>query len=318
MNSRTSLIALAVVLSLVFVWAVFTPEKDLAKRISNKLESQKQRSDLSMKEAVFSEIAGGVKFWEIRAESSHINNSTQKAELDRIHGIFFKDGKPSLNIIAPKVFWDMKKKSIEVFSPLGYEGISRFETASLVWSLDDKKIYAKDRLSFERDNVAISAGSMSSDTEMEKMVLEKEPVAVMKNKGVPDIEVRASSFEVNAKSGKIYARGSARISRGELSVKSDELVFEQKTNTILASGNPAINYKDIRARSASALYNINKEKVSLKGSVLLRRKDSELKGESVTVDLRDESISIKGRKSTVLIEEELIGSGKQQAGKEEK
>ncbi len=286
MNSRTSLIALAVVLSLVFVWAVFTPEKDLAKRISNKLESQKQRSDLSMKEAVFSEIAGGVKFWEIRAESSHINNSTQKAELDRIHGIFFKDGKPSLNIIAPKVFWDMKKKSIEVFSPLGYEGISRFETAS--------------------------------DTEMEKMVLEKEPVAVMKNKGVPDIEVRASSFEVNAKSGKIYARGSARISRGELSVKSDELVFEQKTNTILASGNPAINYKDIRARSASALYNINKEKVSLKGSVLLRRKDSELKGESVTVDLRDESISIKGRKSTVLIEEELIGSGKQQAGKEEK
>ncbi|GEM_PF-2501154 len=318
MSSRNSLAALLVILVSVFIWAVFAPKKDLSIRISSKLEAQKQRSDLSMKEAVFFEIAGGVKFWEIRAQTSHINNSTQKSELNNIHGVFFEGGKPALNIIAPKVFWDMKKKSIEIFSPIGYEGLSRFETASLVWSLDDKMISAKDKLFFERENVTISAGAMRSDTEMEHMVLYKSPVAVMKNKGVPDIEVSASSFEVNAKSGKIFAHGSARISRGGLSVKSEEMVFDPKTNSLAALGNAVITYRDISARVASALYNINEEKVALKGSVQLKRGDSELKGDTVSLDLKDESISIKGRRSTVLIEEELIGTGKQQGGQEKK
>ena len=306
MNSKNTFLLLAAVLVLVFAWALLSPEENLSLKVSKKIQEQKQKSDLFMKGATFSEAVGGTKFWEIKAITSFVNKSTQKAELNEIDGTFFKQGKPSLKIIAPKVFWDMKNQSIEIFSPIGYEENSRFETRSIIWSLDDKKITAKDKIVFERDNVTILAGSMKADTELEKMLLQNSPFAVIKNKGQSDIEVRAAVFEVNAKTGHISASVAAQLKQDGLLIDSSEIAYEAKQDLLFAKGNAVIVYKDIRARCDSARYNIKREVVSLFDNVFLKRGQNELNGDRVDIDLKDETISIKGRGSRAVIEEDLI------------
>ena len=306
MNSRNTFLLLAIILLMVFVWALLSPEENLSLKVSKKIQEQKQKSDLFMKGAIFSESVGGIKFWEIKAITSFINKSTQKAEMNDIHGTFFKNGTPSLKIIAPKVFWDMKNKSIEVISPVGYEEKSRFETASLVWSLDDKKITAKEKIVFERDNVVITAGSMKADTELEKMVLQNRPVAVIRSKGLTDIDVRAKVFEVNARNGRISAAGEAVLKRGGLMIKSNEILYDAKENLLFARGGTSVYHKDITARCFAVRYNIKSEVVSLFDKVVLKRGRSELNGDRIDINIKDETISIKGRNSRAVIEEELV------------
>lgn len=306
MNSRNTFLILVITLVLVFAWALLTPEENLTLKVSKKIQEQKQKSDLYMKGATFSEAVGGTKFWEIRAINSFINKTTQKAEMNDINGTFFKNGKPSLRIIAPKVFWDMKNKSIEIVSPIGYEEKSKFETQSLIWSLDDKMITAKDKIVFERDNLMILSGSMKADTELEKMILQDSPFAAIKNKGQPDIEVRAQMFEVNAKTGHLSAKGKAKLKRGQLIINSNEMAYEAKQDLLFAKGGTRIDFKDISARCSAARYNIKREVVSLFDNVFLKRGQNELNGDRIDISLKDETISIKGRRSRAVIEEELL------------
>ena len=308
MNSRNTFFLLVLILVLIFGWALFNPEENLTLKVSKKIEEQKQKSDLFMKGATFSEAVGGNKFWEIKAITSFINKSTQKAEMNEINGTFFKDGKPSLKIIAPKVFWDMRNKRIEVISPLGYQDKSKFETSSLIWSLDDKKITAKEKIVFERDNVTVTAGSMKADTDLEMMVLQNSPFALIKIKGLPDIEVRSGVFKVNAKTGFLSASGSAELKRGDLLIKSDEISFDAKQSILFAKGDTKITYKDISAVCLTARYSTKKDIVSLFTGVALNRGGNQLNGEKIDLNLKDETISIKGKKSRAVIEEELISS----------
>ncbi|MEK7375851.1 MAG: hypothetical protein AABZ57_01610, partial [Candidatus Margulisiibacteriota bacterium] len=62
MNSRNIFLFLTAVLVAAFAWAMFSPEENLSLKVSRKIEEQKQKSDLFMKGAVFSEAVGGVKF----------------------------------------------------------------------------------------------------------------------------------------------------------------------------------------------------------------------------------------------------------------
>ncbi|MEK7375850.1 MAG: LptA/OstA family protein [Candidatus Margulisiibacteriota bacterium] len=202
----------------------------------------------------------------------------------------------------------MKNKSIEIISPLGYEEKSKFETKSILWSLDDKNITAKDRIVFERDNITIIAGSMKADTELEKMLLQNSPFAVIRNKGLPDIKVRAKEFEVNARTGYLSAGGAAELVRGELLIKSDEIAFDAKDNILFAKGGARITYKDISAVCLLAQYNIRKDAVSLLKGVSLKRGGNELNGDKIDINLKDDTISIKGRRSRVVIEEDLLSS----------
>ncbi len=96
----------------IFYWAVFSPKDDVTAKISKTLKDQKQRADLFLKGVTFSETAEGLKYWEIKALTSKMNNDTGIADLIDVTGTFYRKDKPALNFVSPKVVWDMKNKTI--------------------------------------------------------------------------------------------------------------------------------------------------------------------------------------------------------------
>ena len=144
---NVSIGGLIIIILISFVWALFAPKEEFRSFLRQKVAEQTKEPDLSFKKVIFSEVVDGITYWEIEAETSHVNNDTGLATLDRIKGKFFEDDRPNLKILAPKAYWNMKDKEIIIEMPQG-ENIPgagsphnyTFKADKLRWSLATKRI----------------------------------------------------------------------------------------------------------------------------------------------------------------------------------
>jgi len=303
-NKPYILIVMLALLAVIFAWAVFIPKESVTEKINKTLQEQKNKSDMFMKGVTFSEIVNGVKYWEIRSVTSEVNNSTGIADLNQINGAFFKNGKPSVKFISPKVQWDMNKKSIRIETPLGFDKKYKFETSYLDWSLSTKKMFTDRDVVFEGDNLIVTARGLSSDAGLETMVLKGGPKARIRQDGEV-LEIGARVFEINGGTGSILASGEAKAVRGDLFIRSESLFYDKGKNNASAIKSVRVIYKDIRAWSDFAVYDIVKNTVLLSGSARAVRGEDELTGDRLIIDLKNNKIMIKGRTKVVVDEDNL-------------
>lgn len=286
----------------IFAWAVFIPKESVTEKINKTLEQQKKKADMFMKGVTFSEIVDGIKYWEIKSITSEINKNSGVATLNEINGTFFKDGKPSMKFVSPRVIWDMNRKEIKIETPLGYDNVFKFETPYLNWSLSTKKLSTDREVVFEGNNAVINGTGLLADAGLETMILKGEPRAKIRQEDEV-LEIGAKIFEVNGKTGSILASGEAKASRGDLFMRSQTLFYNKQKSEASAAGSVRITFKDIRARSDRADYDIKKDLIVLQGSARAIRLDNELTGDKLIIDLKNNKIMIKGRTKVVVDEE---------------
>jgi LPS export ABC transporter protein LptC/lipopolysaccharide transport protein LptA len=308
-NKNAIIIILLLLLAIVFAWAIFAPEENISKKVSQTIEEQKKKFDFFMKGVTFSEIVNGIKYWEIKSISSQINKNTGIATLKDIQGTFFKNGRPSFSFTAPQVLWSMNSKKIKIDSPTGFGSKFKLKTAVLDWSLSSKKISTESIVTVEADNLLIVAKGLFADIGLEKMVLKGHPTARPDRIGAKGegegLYLEADIFEINGLTGAVVAKGNAYATKGGLHIKSKELFFDRRQDILFAKGDARISFKDISAQANLATYEIKKYYVVLSGSARASRGGSSLAGNKLKIDLKNNRMSIEG-KTTIIIPDEFI------------
>lgn len=306
MNKNLPVVIVLLIVISMFAWALFAPKENISKKISKKINEQKQKADLFMKGVTFSEITGGVKYWEIKSISSEINKNKDTAYLSETVGAFFKKGIPTFHIISPKILWNMKSKEIFIDSALGFSKSFKFETKKLYWSLASKKLKTDEDVIIERGDSTIYAKGFTADIALENIELAGRPRAEIKT-GRKDglLNIEADRFEIDGKNGIIKAIGLARANRGELNLNCGQLQYREKVKIITADENVKITFNDILAGSDSASYNINNDKIILSGHAAAKRGENELTGDKLIINLKDNKIGVVGRTKAV-IQDEVI------------
>lgn len=304
-RSLPAIIVVLIVTSM-FMWALFAPKENISGKISKKLSEQKQKADLFMRGVTFSEIVGGVKYWEIKSISSEINKNKDTALLTETKGAFFKKGIATFHILSPKVFWNMRNKEIFIESALGYSRNFKFETKNLNWSLASKKLKTDDDVVIDMSGSIIKAKGLSADVALEKVDLKGRPHAEIQS-GIKDgiINMDADVFEIDGIKNIIKASGFLKANQGELNIESGSAEFKDNEKILNIHDNVRISFRDIAAASDFASYNVRSRKIILIGGASAKRGGSNLNGDKLIIDLKDNKIGVMGR-TKAFIEEEVI------------
>lgn len=319
-----------------FVWALYVPKQDIAQNlIDSTLKEQKNRSDLFYKGVTFQEVENGVKFWEIKAKTSSINNSTKIASLEGTNGTFFQKGKPVLTFIAPSALWQMDKKQIDIYRAIGYDANSDkasidsiinkskdmptyfelpakykgkgrgffFKAENLSWDINDKNLFCKNGLWLQKGNISGMAKTLKGDVALEKVIISGNPIMYISN-GYP-AQLQAEQFLVDSKKNELSAKNGVTLTANKIVLKTAQAVFDQDKNIIHLSGGVTATYKNYRTTSQNAEYNVYQEKITLKTKAKLIRGKVELTGDKVAVNVKNRSFSISGKSKIVVPDEEM-------------
>ncbi len=323
---------LLLILTAFFIWAIFIPKGDLSRKITETLTSQRHRADLFFRGVTFAEIVSGVKYWEIKADSSDLNKTTQIASMKIVDGTFFKKGEKSLKIIAPAATWNMKNKEIYLVNPLGYDakyerefkkkikeldleknnlsefnipnsfGLTKkigywFKAKNLTWRLTTKRIVCTDGIKLTKGDITVYSERLDGDVGLERTVLTGNPKAIILEKD--KITLTATKFEVDSKSDIMYALGNVKFIlestiKGKTIITSNAAAYNQRENIIELTGNVEINHKDIRASSNLASYFMPQRKITLTGDAKAFRAGEELRGDKIHIYLEEDRIDVEG------------------------
>lgn len=113
------------------------------------------------------------------------------------------------------------------------------------------------------------------------------------------IHVSSDLMESESGTGLVIFKGNVVVTRGELTIKSDELriVNYQSSGAIekiIATGNVRLQDKNRAAYAEKAIYYNKEEKVELRGSPRVEDGDNLITGEVMILFLRDEKSIVKG------------------------
>jgi len=329
---RISISIFLLILVAFFVWSIFIPKGDLGKEIGETLKAQRQRADLFFRGVTFAEIVNGIKYWEIKAQSSDLNKTTKIATMKIVDGTFFKKGEKSLKILAPAATWKMKEKEIYLVNPLGYDAkyerefkrktkeietlksdvsefnISNsyeltkeigywFKAKNLTWKLATKKIFCEKGVRLTKGDITAFSERLEGDVGLEHIVLTGNPKANIEQ--AERMTLLATKFEIDSKSDIMYALGNVKFVReseveGDATIVSNAASYNQRENVIEASGNVKIYFKDIQASSNLATYFVSQKKITLMGDARASRGGDELRGEKIHIFLEENRIDVEG------------------------
>ncbi len=325
-----------IVVAGVFYWALFIPKEDISSRIYKTIKEQESRADLAFNKVTFEESTGGVKFWQLEAETAVVNKSTGIATLQKTEGIFFKNGQPVMKFRSPAALWDMKKKEIVLDKPLGYDPDSEaritallrsqnagavsvftlpktyrkglgywFQAKNLSWKVADQQLVCTGGIVLNKGEITGRAEKLTGDVEFKKVLLDGAPrVELAQPQGAP-VTIEAAQFELDSAADRLTARGNPVITWQDARISSLSASYDQPGNKIELAGNVEIGYRDIRAWGASADYPTRKELIVLSGEARARQADSQLSSDQVMVSLKDRKISLLGKSRVVIPAEQV-------------
>lgn len=319
---------------ILFVWALYIPKQDIKDTISQTLEEQKGRLDLFYKGVTFQETSNGVKYWEIKAKTSSVNNDLGIATLESTEGTFFSRGKPTLKFIAPKAVWQINKKEIFLYKPTGfdanadkkhiasiytnhkapsyfelparYAGNGRgffFKAENLSWSIKDKKIVCDNGIWLKKGEISGLAKILQADVGLEKVMISGDPKVYLTNDVIALLE--AKKFEIDNPTNRLTAKDNVKLTANNIVVKTKIATYEQETNLVKLSGGVSALYKNYKSWSKIASYDIKKQLMTLSDKAVLKRGSSILSGNSVIINIKSKTFSVKGKSKIVVPEKEL-------------
>lgn len=327
-------------LLLLFIWAAFVPKGDFTEKVQETLKEQRRRTDLFFRGATFAEIVNGVKYWELHARTSDINKDIKLATMKDVDGLFFKNGKAALKILAPTAEWKMDEKEIFLDEPIGYDikyerkvrkhlkkmGDVRelfsifhlpskypaeselgywFKAHNLNWSIATKKIICKKGITLTKGDVTVFSEKLEGDVGLEKVKLSGFPKALISGRDGGDITIEAKVFDIDSPNDMIYAKGNVKIIRGAAIITSNNAVYNQKEGFIELTSNVSTIFEDIKAWGDEGIYSVKEESAALTGNAGALRGQSKLFGDKVIVFIKDGKIVIEGKTRVTIGEEEL-------------
>lgn len=281
---KAALILFIALLAFVSLWVVFSPKDSLNQRIAQTLQKQKEKADLLFRGVTFSEIDNGIKYWELNAKESILNNDLGFAKLKEVDGTFFQKGKPSLNFIAPSADWNMKDKEISLEKPIGFDANSNikpnqiaaylakipnaqnlsvfsmrnkyisgmgniywFKANVLNWKMANQKILCRGGIILNKGDISIQANALEGDVALEKAKLTGSPFAeILPNSNkTQKTHIDAEEFTLDSKKGSVIARHKVIIDH------QDHL----------------LPYKNLKITCQAADYNQNSQTLNLQTTV---------------------------------------------------
>ncbi|MFH0886740.1 MAG: LPS export ABC transporter periplasmic protein LptC [bacterium] len=146
-RQQIGLTVFLVLLIAVSIWVIFTPKEEFRNFLRRQIAEQQKEPDLEFKRVILSEISRGIRYWEIEAATSKINNDSGTADMDTITGKFYQDNEPVFRIKAPRALWKMKDKEIMIDKVEGSntdaQGVREnysFKADTMKWNMTNKKI----------------------------------------------------------------------------------------------------------------------------------------------------------------------------------
>ncbi|MBI5698978.1 LPS export ABC transporter periplasmic protein LptC [Candidatus Saganbacteria bacterium] len=289
-----------------FVWALYLPKEEIATTISRTLEQQRDRLDLFFQGVTFQESSNGVKYWEIKAKSSSLNNTTGLATLEEATGYFYESGRPALKFISPRAFWQMDQKEIYLENPLGYdvksEGSIRkflaeikdkdvsvfslparyrtsgegtlFKAKRLSWRMTNKKLLCEGGIWLNKGEITGTGDTLQADVGLKKVLLLGHPRVVIMNEY--PTQIVADEFEVDSPSDTLLARGRVEMQSGQIKVSANKAVYDQRAQTVTLTGNTRIY-----------------------------RQGSWLSGKTIVFSVKEKTFKVQGQTRVVIPEEEI-------------
>ncbi|MFC1767148.1 LptA/OstA family protein [Candidatus Margulisiibacteriota bacterium] len=323
------------------MWAIFSPKNNVQDIISRKLANEGGKSDIAFKTVTFSEVADGIKYWELNAISSTINKTTNTAYLTSVDGLFFKDGKPTLKFFAPRAVWKLNKQEIRLIEPFGYDIKSEkefqkelkrigsikklisffslpsekplskskgywFKAKSLDWKLSTKKLYCEGDIVLTKGDITIRSNKLEADAGLERVLLTDKPSAVViSEKDRSKLNAKAESFLVDSNTDNIYAYNDVTIKSRSATLRSLNAVYDQKDKKISMLKGVHLDTRNIQAWSDHATYSLSDHIAELSGGARAVRDKSELQGEKIIVLTEEGRLFIIGRSKAKISESEI-------------
>jgi lipopolysaccharide export system protein LptA len=319
-----------------FYWALYIPKEDISQRIYKTIKEQENRADLAFNKVTFEESTGGVKFWQLQAETAVVNKSTGLATLQITQGLFFKNGKPVMKFRSPAALWDMSKKEIYLDKPLGYDAGSEkqieallktlgvqsasvfnlppayqkgigywFQARNLSWKVAGEQLVCTGGIVLNKGDLTGYAQKLTGDVEFKKVLLDGSPHVVLAELQGGPVTIEADQFELDSAADLLTAHGNPVITWRDARVSSLLASYHQPENKIKLDGDVKVSYQDITAWGNSADYPTKKELIILSGEARAEQAGSKLSSDKVMVSLKDRKISLLG-KSRVVIPEDKV------------
>lgn len=169
---------------------MLAPREDLVATLTRRLEKEKARPDLYFKGITLAEVVSGVKYWELKAQTSRVNKSTGLTLLMKVEGTFFEQNLPRLGIVAPQAVWNMERREIMLNEAFGYSlefarpdlahpGKAKnsywFLARNLNWKLKDKRLTCRDGITLTRGGINVTAKNFEADVGLQKVELTGKP-----------------------------------------------------------------------------------------------------------------------------------------------
>lgn len=315
-------------------WSIFYPKEDFVNKISQTLSKQKNRADLFFSKVTVAEILDGIKFWELNAQTSSLNKTTNVTSLGEVKGTFFEGGNPALKILAPNAVWNMGGKEIFLKEPIGYdmkfernfgsklkdlknikdpralfnlpasgspaESGYWFKAHNLNWGLATKRMICSDGIMLTKGNLMIESKKLEADVAMEHVTLMGSPKAVFDS-----TTLEAATIEVDSLTDFVYAKGNVILTRPDARITADNSLYKQRTNEVEFTGNVRIAYKDLKAWGKTAKYDIDGEIATLIGEAGALRGDNALAGREIRIFFKEDRVTVKGGTRIKINREEL-------------
>jgi lipopolysaccharide transport protein LptA len=332
---RSGFLAFVLFILFLFVWALYLPKEEIADTISRTLEQQRERLDLFFQGVTFQESSGGVKYWEIKARSSSLNNTTGLATLEEATGYFYESGRPALKFISPRAFWQMNQQEIYLENPLGYdiksEGQVReflseikdkdvsvfslparyrtsgegtlFKAKKLSWKMINKKLLCEGGIWLNKGEITGTGDTLQADVGLKKVLLYGHPRVIISNEN-PTMIV-AERFEVDTPRDTLSAAGDVKIDSDRIKIRSDRALYDQKNDSLELNDRVRVTYEDTRVEARRAHYDLKQQIITLTESTRFYRRGSRLSGNTIVVSVKDKTFKVLGKTRVVIPEEEI-------------
>lgn len=289
-----------------FVWALFAPKGKLQEKLSERLEAQRDIPDITLEGAIFSESAGGTKYWEIDTKSSRVNQESGLAHLENLQGLFFDKNKPVLYFQAPSAEWLMKTKKIAIRSATGFEvsgpatlrprridqspAALTFETSELLWSLDAERLRSPNGVVIKRGPMTITAGKLDANVSLAQVLLTENPKATMGK----DAALTADRFELASREKVLSASGRVEFRRADMRLQSNTLRYDEPAEILDAAGNIRGQKGDLVLASGAARYTLPQRTLILRDNVVAFYQNIEARGDVAVFDEKANTLRVTG------------------------
>jgi len=276
-----AILVCVVVLGLIwFLQPPTQPDRDAVK------PSYFKRPDFIFYDVSISEIYLGRKLWKIKGKKASLDKNNATFIKPQI--TFYRQKAPSLQIVAPQAWLDMKHRNIRVQRP-----VCRFLTTPtatltarvLSWDHHRQALSAKYNVIFQTPDFQLKTRQLFFDKHTQTL---QSPNKVDFN-AAPGIRGHSDKmvYTIPQRSG--LFEGHVTITKGPTTLQSEKMKIGARVIKTLSP--TRLSHEDIRARANQVQYFPKLQKVILSGASEVKKGADVIRSETIVISLKDKKIT---------------------------